>query len=637
MTLLDKISLLPIPQKLQLMNGTFTLRSGQCIRIASAPQTLYFTARRFVERLAARNGLKIPIIADQFEPMEGITITLSPSAYMTHPEEYKLDIRADSIYIHAVDPAGAFYGMSTLWQLIQEHGTTLPCLRITDYPDLSIRGVMLDVSRSKIPTQDTLFHLVDLLADLKINHLELYMENAFAYRLHPENRQGSDRLTGEGILTLDAYCRERFVDLVPNQNSYGHLTDWLRQPQYSQLAECLEGGNFPDGPYPYPYSLNPTDPASVAFIEGLLEELTPYFSSRFVNIGFDETFDLGIGKSQRLCETQGRPFVYLEFLKKVVDVVKRNDRRALFWSDTITRHYPDLASKIPQNAIALEWGYTTDYPFAERVRPLIDAGRAFILCPSTGTWLSLSGRSRQAAQNIRNAVLAGLEHGALGLLNTDWGDWGHWQPLSVSYLGFAIGAAESWNVARGKGSRFEHGLSLHVFKDDTGTMGRIAWEFGCLHCMAGGVEDPESTYFAPLVDILWRPWRWEGSEYNFDLHKIEAVKSKIRDLLAMMNDTALEEPEGEIVKSEYALMGTLLTFACDIILSGVAQQPKNPLMAHRLKEIFSEHEIVWNKRNRKAGLATSIEFLHPLYEYLSSGSRDAFNGIRCGPLVRYPY
>ncbi len=632
----DKTALLPTPKRLQFTSGTFTLASDQWIQIASAPQALYLTARRFKERLAARNGLNLPIVADSFDPAKGITVTLDQCRPVTHPEGYTLEVCAHSIHIQATAPAGAFYGMSTLWQLIREYGLTLPCLKIRDHPDFPIRGVMLDISRFKVPTQETLFHLVDLLADLKINHLELYMENAFAYRQHPENLQRSGRLTGEEILALAAHCRERYVDLVPNQNCYGHLTDWLRQPQYRQLADCTEGGMFPDGPYPYPYSLNPTDPASVTFIEGLLEELLPYFSSQFVNIGFDETFDLGLGKSKPLCDIQGRPSVYMEFLEKVIGIVEKKERVALFWADTITRHNPDLASKIPQYAVALEWGYTADYPFAKRIRPLIDAGRSFILCPSTGTWLSLTGRSHQAEQNIRNAALTGFAYGAAGLLTTDWGDWGHWQPLSVSYSGFAMAAEQSWNAAVGKANQFERGLSLHVFGDGSGKMGRLVQEFGCLHSLAGGIANPESTYFAPLVDILWRPWRWENSEYHFDLDQIASVKDCIRDLLAEMKDVLLEAPDGAIIKREYALTGALLTLACDIILAGVMQQPRNPSMAGRLKELFSEHEIVWRKRNKTAGLAMSLEFLRPLYEYLSSGNKDVFDDIRRGPLVRYP-
>ncbi len=48
--------------------------------------------------------------------------------------------------------------------------------------------------------------------------------------------------------------------------------------------------------------------------------------------------------------------------------------------------------------------------------------------------------------NITNAAQAGLKHGALGLLNTDWGDGGHWQILPISYLGLALGAAMSWRA-----------------------------------------------------------------------------------------------------------------------------------------------------------------------------------------------
>src|SRR5690606_11763612 len=115
-----------------------------------------------------------------------------------------------------------FYGAVTLIQLLEQAGASLPCLRISDRPDFVDRGVMLDVSRDKVPTMETLYRLVDRLASWKINQLQLYTEHTFAYRHHPEVWAKASPLTGEEILRLDAYCRERFIELVPNQNSFGH-------------------------------------------------------------------------------------------------------------------------------------------------------------------------------------------------------------------------------------------------------------------------------------------------------------------------------------------------------------------------------------------------------------------------------
>ena len=97
---------------------------------------------------------------------------------------------------------------------------------------------MLDISRNRVPTMQTLLELVDLLASWKINQLQLYTEHTFAYRNHPIVWADASPMTGEEILALDAYCRERFIELVPNQNSYGHMTPWLIHDQIPAAGRC---------------------------------------------------------------------------------------------------------------------------------------------------------------------------------------------------------------------------------------------------------------------------------------------------------------------------------------------------------------------------------------------------------------
>ena len=176
-------------------------------------------------------------------------------------------------------------------------------MRIEDWPDFPNRGVMLDISRDKVPTMATLFALVDLLASMKFNQLQLYTEHTFAYRQHPQVWADASPMTGEEILELDAYCRERFIQLVPNQNSFGHLERWLKFPKYNGLSECPNGFSFPSGHrMEKGFTLDPQDPGSIKLIESMYDELLPHFTSKLFNVGCDETFDLGTGKSKALVE-----------------------------------------------------------------------------------------------------------------------------------------------------------------------------------------------------------------------------------------------------------------------------------------------------------------------------------------------
>ena len=90
------------------------------------------------------------------------------------PQGYRLAVQPDGIQIAAADDAGAHYAAMTLRQLRRVCGGPLPCGAIEDWPDFPTRGVMLDISRGKVPKMETLFRLVDEFSEWKINRLELY-------------------------------------------------------------------------------------------------------------------------------------------------------------------------------------------------------------------------------------------------------------------------------------------------------------------------------------------------------------------------------------------------------------------------------------------------------------------------------
>ncbi|NIV36580.1 MAG: hypothetical protein GWN58_46250, partial [Anaerolineae bacterium] len=66
------------------------------------------------------------------------------------------------------------------------------------------------------------------------------------------------------------------------------------------------------------------------------------------------------------------------------------------------------------------------------------------MCPGTGSWNSIFPRVTGARANIRNLVRDGVGAGARGMLNTDWGDFGHYQHMGLSWHGYLFGAAQGW-------------------------------------------------------------------------------------------------------------------------------------------------------------------------------------------------
>ena len=159
---------------------------------------------------------------------------------------------------------------------------------------------MLDISRNKVPTMATLYSLVDLLAGLKINHLQLYTEHTFAYSAPPgrvggrEPDDGGRGAPAGRVLPRAAHRADAQPELLRSPAELAPL------PRYRDLAECLEGFEWPwGGRSEEPFSLDPSNPASLKLLEGLFDELLPNFDSRLFNVGCDETFDLGQGRSRR--------------------------------------------------------------------------------------------------------------------------------------------------------------------------------------------------------------------------------------------------------------------------------------------------------------------------------------------------
>jgi hexosaminidase len=422
---MDNLSLLPYPRSIDAADGRYTLKPNQRVVLAGdPPQALLGSGRRLQAALAEHaqvawelSAAGSPTLRDPAEEI-GAVLYVRPGP-VAHEQGYELTITPAGIVIEGPTPAGVFYGVCTLVQIIQQYGRDLPALRITDWPDFPVRGLMLDISRDKVPRMETLYELIDMLAGWKVNQFQLYTEHTFAYRRHPEVWANASPVTGDEILALDAFCRERYIELVPNQNAFGHMHRWLIHDRYASMAETHDEFATPWGTTMQgPFSLCPSDPGSLELVRGLFDELLPHFSSKQFNVGCDETFDLGQGRSKEECKRLGAERVYLDYLQKVYQEVQARQHKMQFWGDIIVQA-PELIPEVPRDSVALEWGYEANHPFDEHCRQFAASGIPFYVCPGTSSWTSIAGRTGNALGNLLSAAENGLKHGAAGYLNTD--------------------------------------------------------------------------------------------------------------------------------------------------------------------------------------------------------------------------
>ena len=601
----NDLLLLPQPRRVERQAHRHVLQPDRLIWLDSAaPQQLHFAARRFQQALIERTGLTWPIVTgDTATDQLGLALRLAPDR-ITQPEGYELVVEPGHITITAHAAIGIFYGVCTLIQLLEAlDGLILPGVYIEDWPDFPVRGLMLDISRDKVPTLDTTKHIVDRLASWKINQFQLYTEHTFAYRRHPAVWAKASPFTGEEILELDAYCRERFIELVPNQNSFGHMHRWFELPQYLELAEAPDGFDFPWGHSNEPFSLNPTDPRSLELVKELFDELLPHFTSQTFNVGCDETFDLGQGRSRAECDRLGVGRVYVDFVRKVYEEVKKRNHTMQFWGDIIVQ-YPDLIPELPKDAIALEWGYEASHPFDEHGAQFAQAGLPFYLCPGTATWNSLGGRTTNALGNLQSAAENGLKHGASGYLNTEWGDNGHWQTLPTNYLGYAMGAAFSWAWEANRDADVSGLLSLFAFDDPSGNFGRVAYDLGEVYQVPGLVPHNSSVLFWMLQWSLKE--LAEGYRDAVLPEKLYETLTAIDRAIAPLSATQSRRPDAAVLKREFELAARMMRHGAWRGLH-VAGAPDRSVaeLDRELGEIIEEYKAVWLLRNRPGGLVDS--------------------------------
>ncbi|RPJ50361.1 MAG: glycoside hydrolase, partial [Chloroflexi bacterium] len=402
---------------------------------------------------------------------------------------------------------------------------------------------------------------------------------------------------------LDAYCRERFIELVPNQNSFGHMERWLPLPEYAALAETHDTFTTPWGSVVQgPFSLAPDNPGSIKLITGLYDELLPNFTSRMFNVGLDETSDLGQGVSKSICEARGRGQVYFDFLMKIYSDVKRRGYTMLFWGDIINNESPELAALLPRDVIALNWGYDWDHPFDVQSQRFASSGVPFYVCPGTSTWCSLAGRTDNALTNLLNAAENGIKHGAIGYLNTDWGDAGHWQSPPVSYLGFAAGAAFSWALEANRSMDVPAVVSRFAFADPTGSMGKLAYDLGNIYQAPGIIVPNGSALFWALqlpLDAA-NAYAVQVSKFHETIHAVDAA-------MQPLSSAKMARPDADLIRREYLNTARLLRHAARRVILAV-EGDHNGLckeLAADIAAIIEEYRALWLARSRPGGLADS--------------------------------
>jgi hypothetical protein len=402
-------------------------------------------------------------------------------------EGYVLIVDANQVIVAGRTAAGTFYGLQTLKQLVVGEGPDayIPGVKIADWPTMRWRAVSDDISRGPVPTVEYIKRQIRTEAAFKLNMHSFYMEHTFASESHPLIGPPGGSLTPAEIRELVVYARRYHVELVPEQQTFGHLHKALRLEKYADLAET-----------PYGDVLSPQQEGSYKLVADWYRELNELFPGRFFHVGADETFELGEGQSREAAKARGVGAIYFEHLNRVRDVLKPYNRRLMFWGD-IALHHPDLIGNIPKDMIVMNWQYGARDDFASSINPFKDAGLEQFVCPGAQNWNQVFPNLEAATKNITNFVRDGQKAGAIGMMNTTWDDDGE-ALFEATWYSIVLGAAASWQEGAVDVEKFDHDFDWAFFRHQGNQFVKAERALGSVNALLGAGTTDELFWREPF-------------------------------------------------------------------------------------------------------------------------------------------
>jgi hexosaminidase len=282
-------------------------------------------------------------------------------------EEYILDTTRGDITITRQTRAGGYYAIKTLAQFVGPTNPTIPQVRITDRPRFAYRGLLIDPARH-IQSIEFLKRTIDRLASYKINRLQMHLTDDVGWRIEitkfPKlteigawRGEGEKRYGGfysqEQIRDLVAYADERCVTIVPEIEMPGHAQAAVAAyPQIScsgEPAEVLAEFKLSQRP------MCPSNPETIAFVQGMLDEVIELFPSQAIHVGGDEC-PREPWKTCPRCQAymkehglKDEDALQADFTRRVGNYLRGKGRRMQGWGEIFK------GGKLASDAIVQQW------------------------------------------------------------------------------------------------------------------------------------------------------------------------------------------------------------------------------------------------------------------------------------------
>ena len=399
-----EISLIPEPVSLEKMNGQFQLSSSTGIIAVDNNEEVQKVIRFFTDAARKSTGYPLAVQSSKNNLSSTISFELNKTQDPALGKEgYALEVIPAGASIKANSPAGLFYGMQTLLQLLpKEVGSktavqnitwTIPAVKIVDYPRFGWRGLMFDVSRHFF-TKDQVKDFIDEMAKYKLNLLHWHLTDDEGWRIEikslpkltevgawradkvgtfgnfpapapNEPRNYGGFYTKDDIREVVQYAQERFVNILPEIDVPGHsLAAVVSYPELSctpgvekyrvRSGEKIMDWHSKGFTALIDNTLCPANEKVYTFLDKVFTEVAELFPFEYIHMGGDECAKnfweknpqiLALMKREKLKDMHE---VQSYFVKRVQKIVESKGKKMIGWDEI-------LEGGLASNAAVMSW------------------------------------------------------------------------------------------------------------------------------------------------------------------------------------------------------------------------------------------------------------------------------------------
>lgn len=381
---LTSANIIPKPVIVTAEGGVFELTSSTEIYINGESDELMQIGQYLANILDLSTGFNIEVQTTTVIPKSGnIFLTMTDANEKCGEEGYELYITKKMIKLVANNNAGFFRGVQTIRQLLpakvelqtkQEGPWEIATGYISDYPEYSYRGAMLDVARHFFGVDDVK-RFIDFLAYYKMNALHLHLSDDQGWRIEIKSWPaltavgGSTQVGGgeggyytqEQYADIVQYANERYIMVIPEIDMPGHTNAALAS--YAKLNCNGKATKLYSGTEVGFSSLCTKKEITYKFIDDVIRELSEINTGPYIHIGGDESH---VTKEED----------YIPFINRVQDIVLSHGKQVIGWDEI-------SLSALKANSTAQFWAN------AENAKRAVEQGAKIIMSPAAKVYIDM--------------------------------------------------------------------------------------------------------------------------------------------------------------------------------------------------------------------------------------------------------